>query len=277
MHPFERLRYVARGGVDDPAVIAVESADGLALLGHQPEALVTACRRLLDFHPECGPLWWLSARVLASGDPAVEARCCAGDLEDDPTPLSLAAALGDVGAGAAAILLPAEVAAAGLSIAPGRAVRALVPYMAFGNFARELYGAVDELEFFDQSDAEGAIEAAAVVLIEPVAAGPAGVLVRQVEPGSAVEDLVTLAEMAKVPIWAVCGVGRVLPKPLFDELRERLDTPPAAGRRGGRTECRLVPIEAIAQVVRPDGCHDARPALAHADCPSAAELLVRAR
>lgn len=87
MHPIERLRYVARAGWAGPAVLAAEAAWAFAdLAEREAPALVTACRRLLDRQPGCGPLWWVAAHVLSAGDPVSEAVRCAQDLEDDPTP-----------------------------------------------------------------------------------------------------------------------------------------------------------------------------------------------
>jgi hypothetical protein len=86
VHPIERLRYVARAGWAAPAVLAAEAAWALADLAlHEEAALVPACRRLLDRHPGCGPLWWVAARVLTAGDPVEEAERCAEALETDAT------------------------------------------------------------------------------------------------------------------------------------------------------------------------------------------------
>ena len=67
MMPFERLRAIARHGADDRTLVA-EAADCLAEFDDDPAGLVVTCRRLLHHHPACGPLWWLSARVLAAPD-----------------------------------------------------------------------------------------------------------------------------------------------------------------------------------------------------------------
>ncbi|HLM95667.1 MAG TPA: hypothetical protein VK283_05085 [Acidimicrobiales bacterium] len=86
MHPIERLRYVARAGWAPPAVLAAEAAWALGDLAlHEESAVVPACRRLLDRHPGCGPLWWVAARILTAGDAAEEAERCADALESDPT------------------------------------------------------------------------------------------------------------------------------------------------------------------------------------------------
>jgi hypothetical protein len=47
--------------------------------------VLPACRRLLDRHPGCGPLWWVAARMLTAGDPEEEAERCVDLLESDPT------------------------------------------------------------------------------------------------------------------------------------------------------------------------------------------------
>jgi hypothetical protein len=66
--------------------LAAEAAWALGDLAlHEETAVLPACRRLLDRHPGCGPLWWVAARILTAGDPAEEAERCADALESDPT------------------------------------------------------------------------------------------------------------------------------------------------------------------------------------------------
>jgi hypothetical protein len=94
VHPIERLRYVARGGWGDPAMLAAEAAWALAdLLEHEAAAAVPACRRLLERHPSSGPMWWVAARGLNARDPVSEAECCADELQDDPSSVLLDDAL----------------------------------------------------------------------------------------------------------------------------------------------------------------------------------------
>ncbi|HXQ60718.1 MAG TPA: hypothetical protein VN796_00220 [Acidimicrobiales bacterium] len=86
MHPIERLRYVARAGWGAPDVLAAEAAWALADLAvREPSAVLPACRRLLDRHPGCGPMWWVAARILTAGDPVAEGERCADALECDQT------------------------------------------------------------------------------------------------------------------------------------------------------------------------------------------------
>lgn len=95
VHPIERLRYVARAGWAPPAVLAAEAAWALGdLARYEESAVVPACRRLLDRHPGCGPLWWVAARILTAGDRVEEAERCVDALESDPTVDLLAEELG---------------------------------------------------------------------------------------------------------------------------------------------------------------------------------------
>lgn len=88
------LRAVARSRMAPPGELAAEAAWGLAALAsEEPAAVLPACRRLLERQPGCGPLWWLCARILASGEPAREADTCASLLLDDRTARILRSAL----------------------------------------------------------------------------------------------------------------------------------------------------------------------------------------
>jgi hypothetical protein len=94
VHPIEMLRAVARSRGGDPGQIGAEAAWCLAALAAEdPAAVLPACRRLLERHPGCGPLWWVSARVLVAGDPVAEAESCAALLLDDRTDRSVRSAL----------------------------------------------------------------------------------------------------------------------------------------------------------------------------------------
>lgn len=86
MHPIERLRYVARAGWAAPDVLAAEAAWALAdLADREGPAVLPSCRRLLDRHPGCGPMWWVAACILTAGDPVAEGEHCADALETDQT------------------------------------------------------------------------------------------------------------------------------------------------------------------------------------------------
>lgn len=86
VHPIERLRYVARSGWGPPDVLAAEAAWALADLAvREAQAVLPACRRLLDRHPGCGPMWWVAAHMVTAGDPVAEGEQCADALECDQT------------------------------------------------------------------------------------------------------------------------------------------------------------------------------------------------
>jgi len=93
-HPLESLRYVARSWEigDEPPV--PEMAAILAQLAEEsPSTLLQACRRLIEYFPASGPVWWLCARALSAPDPVGEIWEAADELAQDPTPRRLAEAL----------------------------------------------------------------------------------------------------------------------------------------------------------------------------------------
>lgn len=95
MHPIERIRSLARASWLDPKTVALEAADALgdAYRWMDEAAAVSVARRLLAWHPYCGPLWWVCGRVLHAVDPAEAARQAAETLLDDTTGLALDMAL----------------------------------------------------------------------------------------------------------------------------------------------------------------------------------------
>lgn len=95
MHPIERIRALARASWLDPKTVATEAADALgdAYRWMDEAAAVSVARRLLAWHPYCGPLWWVCGRVLHAVDPVEEARSAVEALLDDTTALALDVAL----------------------------------------------------------------------------------------------------------------------------------------------------------------------------------------
>lgn len=97
MHAIERLRWVAQAEWAPAEEVASEAAWALAELAYdEPMAVLPACRRLLQRHPACGPMWWVAAHVLGSADPEASAAHCADLLLSDPTEEVLAEALSAV-------------------------------------------------------------------------------------------------------------------------------------------------------------------------------------
>ena len=59
----------------------------------RPAGMVAACRRIIDRHLTCGPLWWLCATMLCSPESMADGRRAAEALQDDPTGALLASEL----------------------------------------------------------------------------------------------------------------------------------------------------------------------------------------
>lgn len=214
MHAIERLRWVAGTRWAPAGDLAAEAAWALAELAEEePLAVLPACRRLLDRHPGCGPLWWVAASVLTAPDPAEAAADCGDKLADDPTEDRLDDAV------------PA-----------GRRV-------------------VRRGSLSDVAGAE-------LVLVTVDAIGAGGVVVDDSAVG-----LLTAATELRVPVWAVAGVGRVLPSRLWSALEGRLTGAP------GRSPGCLAGLGAIERVAGPDGTVPLDRALAAPSCPEPPELL----
>lgn len=228
VHPIERLRFVARSGWAGPSDLGVEAAYALAdLAACEPAALLPACRRLLERNPACGPLWWVSARMLCGGDSCAEASRCAEALEGDPTEDRLEQAL------------------------EGR---------------RAVYhGGVS------------AVASADVVVIRTDALGPTGMVVDSDDEG-----LLQAAGELGAQVWAVAGVGRVLPPRLWEVLRNRLQIPPRPARTAASAwfeppsaSVSVVGLGPIAKVAGPLGVSGPESAQAGCDCPEPPELVAR--
>jgi hypothetical protein len=263
MHPIERLRWVARAPEGDVSMVAAEAAGALAAFADDPAGLVIASRRLIERRPAAGPLWWLASRVLCALDPVLEAIEAAADLERDRTPVALA---GDLPGGTVAIVGWPDQACAALRIrgrmgggegATDRVV--VVPSR------QEGWGCADWLQshgvdarLLPAGDVAAAGRRCVLALLEATAVGPDRFVAAA---GSAA--LAAAAREAHRPVWLVCGVGRVLPGPLYDALVRRVGDDPAWEE---------VPLAAVDDVVGPAG--PVPPSrLPRSACPVAAELL----
>ncbi len=106
---------------------------------------------------------------------------------------------------------------------------------------------------------------AELILVEAYVGGPAGVLA---SPGSLAAAAV--GAHLGTPVWAVTGVGRVLPERLWDALVARFDE---TGGEPWERPAELVPASLLSAVVGPSGLVSAEEGLADATCPVAPELL----
>jgi hypothetical protein len=260
VHPIERLRYVARAGDADAAVLVQEAAAALAGLGDDAGGMLLSCRRLLARHPASGPLWALCARMLVSADPVGEGYRFASMVEDDPTGRVLAGALPEDG----------RITVLGWPDLIGDALRRrgdvevlVVDSRGEGSsFARRLQAIDVPAEDVEESGLGAAAARSSVVVLEASAMGDSGALA---VPGSLAAAAV--ARTFDIPVWLVAGEGRVLPPRLWRALLDHL---PDVAAWGAADE--HVPIELIDVVIRPGGACDVATALQEHDCPPAPEL-----
>ena len=233
---------VARAAGEGPALVAQEAAGALVAFGDDPAGLVTACRRLVDRQPTSGPIWWLAARVLCSSEPAQEAWRAVEALQDDRTPEEVAAAPPD----------GAVVTVVGLGEHTGDALvrRGDLEVLLVDNdtvephLIRRLQRTDTVLDAVPASGLGAAVTASDIVVFEASAMGPGAM----VAPAGA-RAAAAVARHAGLPVWAVAGVGRVLPGRLWEALVARLeedDEPWLAAEE-------LVPAELVDNVVGPGG------------------------
>jgi hypothetical protein len=263
MHPIERLRWIARAHGEAPTTLATEAAWTISELAlDEPPALVTACRRLLESHVTVGPLWWVAANVLVAPDPDEAARRAVGELSSDPTAELLAEALGQrlVGDAALVVACPADTVREALGYLPAAVVRVVGYSPELRSEVRGFARLVEEASGWEFDEAPEAVNGAALVLVEALAAGPRGILI-----AAEAMPLVRAASAGSIPVWAVAGVGRVLNDQLLGEML----------RRAGDT-VELIEPDALDGLAGPAGLENPGEALGRPCCPSAPELLVRA-
>lgn len=262
MHPIERLRYVARSSATDHVDLVRETAAALAALGFDAAGLVTACRRILDKHPRCGPLWWLAARVLMAPEPRDEAWRVVAEMEADPTASELVAVIPD----------DATVCVLGWPELVGQALprRGDLQVLVVDR-AGEGYSFVQRLVRSDVDAIEvaaaglGAAAAASqVILVEATAVGPDEFLGVAGSRAAA-----AVGHHAGVPVWLVSGAGRLLPERMWGALRQRIE----GDRDSWEADDEVVPLDLVDGVVGARGFEAVADYLLKVDCPSAPELL----
>jgi translation initiation factor 2B subunit (eIF-2B alpha/beta/delta family) len=261
VHPIERLRYVARASGADQAMLVRETSSALAAFRGDPAGLVTACRRIVSRQPASGPLWWLCARTLTAGDPMVEAWKAADEIEADPTARELAHTLPDD----LTVLVLGWPEVVGEALARRGDLEVLVIDTlneGSGLVRRLLQGDADAFDI-PLSGLGPAVAESGLVLLEATAVGPtAFVSVAGSRAAAAV------AHHAGIPVWLVAGIGRLLPRRLWESIEQRL----SAGDPW-EADDEIVPLDLVDRVVGPHGPEPVADALKRTDCPVAAELL----
>jgi hypothetical protein len=261
VHPIERLRYVARASGVSQRVIVQETAAALAAFGDDPQGLVTACRRIVSRQPTSGPLLWFAARVLVAGDPEQEIWQAAGEMQADTTATELGHAL-PVDAVVTALGWPDVIGDA----LPRRGdVEVLVVDAAsegaafVGRLIRADVAAVD----VPLAGLGAAVVESDLVLLESTAIGPEDALAVAGSRAAA-----AVARHAGIPVWLVGGVGRLLPRRMWEGLLSRACPP---GEPWDLAD-EIVPLDLVDCIVGPAGVEPVAEALRRTDCPVAPEL-----
>jgi translation initiation factor 2B subunit (eIF-2B alpha/beta/delta family) len=198
----------------------------------------------------------------APGDPAAEAWRAADELERDATAGALSAALPD---DATVVVLGWPEQTSGALRRRGD-VRALVVDAAGEGhgLVRRLEAAGVDARLVEEAGLGAAAAASDLVVLEASALGPGGLVATSGSRAAA-----AVARHAGVPVWAVAGVGRVLPARLWAALAGRLE------RAGEPWELvdEIVPLDLVDVVVGPAGAQPPADAVRRADCPVVPELL----
>ena len=259
----ERLRSVARATGAGTGLLVQEAAGALTALGDDPAGLVTACRRLVERHAAVGPMWWLASRVLCAPDPLAEAWRASAELEADPTPGALCAAVPE---DVSVVLVGwPEQAVDGLRRRGDIEILLVSGGGESAGLARRLRGVDLQVEEVPDAGTGAAVAEADLVILEATALGPGSFVAA---PGS--RAAAAVARAAGIPVWVVAGVGRALPARIWHVLEAalaRTALPP-----WDRTE-ELVAVAWCDQVVGPAGLRPPSDDDAHAVCAVAPELL----
>ena len=244
-----------------------ETAAALRGLRLDPGGVVLACRRIVERHATCGPLWWLSAHLMVAADPFEATRELAEYIVEDPTADQLVEALPpDV---TVCVVGWPDVTAEAL--ARRGDVRSLVVDSdgEGDQLVRRLQRADLDSVLVPAAGVAAAVLAADVVLLEPMAAGGDDLLARTGSHAAA-----AVAHAAHRSVWAVTPRGRCLPPHLWAGLLQHWESTGEAWER----PVERVPWALVRQAVTHEGVtawgagdqHGVRP-----ECPDTPELLRR--
>lgn len=217
----EWLRAIARSEDVPHDELAREAAAALAALADDRLGMVPACRRLLDRHPEVGPLWWACARMLSCDDPVAEAQAIRRDLDADQVGLSLALDLPNriditmVGWSP----LAEELARRRPDIKVDLVSNGGVTFAEINGRGPEgpdwdLDGRIID---FQEDELERSIQAGHLLLVEAWAAGDDAYLTQ-----TRMKQATLAAQRSGTEAWLVVGVGRRVPEPMFKVLQRRV-------------------------------------------------------
>jgi hypothetical protein len=264
VHPVERLRSVSRWAVDEDA-LAAEAAEALAAFSFDPAGLVVSCRRLLAHHIGNGPLWWLCSRVLAAPDPAEACREVIARLDADRTADRLAASLPLQTRDDEIVAVVGWPRAVDHALAERADLAAVAVRTDIGDLTSMLRrrSAPQQVRLVDPSMLPELAVSQLLVSASAIGAG------RALVPAGTGEIIATARPEAGT--WLIGGVGRVLPRRLFEAAE--------AGALGAPIDVdepvgiESVTLEHFDRVAGPRGLVPSAEGDAHPDAPVAPELL----
>jgi hypothetical protein len=263
-NPTERLRSITRRSLEDHA-LAVEAAEALGGFASEPASLVVACRRVLAHHRAHGALWWVCARVLAAADPAAASREAVRLLDNDRTADRIAATL--------PLLDDAVVAVVGWPYAVDAAVAERLDL----DVVSVRVDGVDAAASLRHRRRDAAVRAVdpwdlatmtVARLLVPAAVIGAG---RALVPLGTSEVLDIVGPSGET--WLVGGVGRVLPRRLFEAVEAAAASVSADLVDDDELPTEVVALERFDRVAGPRGLEPPHEADARSDCPVVPELL----
>jgi hypothetical protein len=251
-----------------PSSASAEAAEALAAFSFDPAGLVVSCRRLLAHHVGNGPLWWVCARVLAAPDPAEACREVIARLDADRTADRLAGSL------------PLQtrddeiVAVVGWPRAVDRALAERVDLAAVA-VRTEAGDLTAMLRRRSAPQSVRLVEAWMVaelpvshVLVGAAAIGAGRALV----PAGTAEVIATARPEAGT--WLIGGVGRVLPRRLFEAAETGALAPaPDQSNADATVGMESLTLEHFDRLAGPRGLVPSAEADANPDAPVAPELL----
>lgn len=260
----ERLRYVARAGGADPAVIVGETVEAIHSLAPGAGELVSVCRNLVDRNITCGPLWWLCAQLLSEPDALGGGwgHDLADEIADDPTPDRVAAALPED----ATVMTVGD----GALVAPALARRGdlTVVVLERGHSANALVRRLDrydvESETIPMEASLAALSRVDLVVVEAVACRADAAICAMGAGLAAVAAAAT-----GTPVWLVAGRGRRLPAAFVDVIASRV----SCVDRPWDGQFEVVPTDLVVNVAGPLGVSAASPAALAAECSPVPELI----
>ncbi len=264
MHPVERLRSVSRWAVDDD-VLAMEAAEALAAFAFDPAGLVVSCRRLLAHHVGNGPLWWLCSRILVAPDPAEACREAMARFDADRTADRLAASLPLQEHDDEIVAVVGWPRAVDRALAE-RADRAVVAVRTDTGDLTAMLRRRTAPQSIRPVDSWMLAELPVSHLLVGAAAIGAG---RALVPAGTADTIAGVS--ASASIWLVGGVGRVLPRRLYEAAESGALAP--SDDVDDPIGMEAVPLERFDRVAGPRGLQPSAEADASPDTPVAPELL----